>query len=133
MNPPPAEIRTLVADTETPALIIDLDAFERNIAKLADFAKSSGIRVRPHAKTHKCTAVGLRQIAHGAVGQCVQKVGEAEALVRRGIKGSREQSSGRRTQAAPPGIFGQGCIDRALLRYSRAGRCGIPRGVPARS
>src|SRR5947209_14820694 len=86
MNPPPAEIRTLVADTETPALIIDLDAFERNIAKMADFAKSSGIRVRPHAKTHKCPAIALRQIAHGAVGQCVQKVGEAEVLVRGGVK-----------------------------------------------
>src|SRR5947209_3436626 len=86
MNPPPAEIRTLVADTETPALIIDLDAFERNIAKMADFAKSSGIRVRPHAKTHKCPAIALRQIAAGAVGQCVQKVGEAEVLVRGGVK-----------------------------------------------
>jgi 3-hydroxy-D-aspartate aldolase len=53
---------------------------------MADFAKSSGIRVRPHAKTHKCPAIALRQIAHGAVGQCVQKVGEAEVLVRGGVK-----------------------------------------------
>src|SRR5947207_14561945 len=86
MNPPPADIGALVADIETPALIIDLDAFERNIVKMADFSKSSGIRVRPHAKTHKSPAIALRQIAHGAVGQCVQKVGEAEALVRGGIK-----------------------------------------------
>jgi D-serine deaminase-like pyridoxal phosphate-dependent protein len=44
------------------------------------------VRVRPHAKTHKSAAIALRQIAHGAVGQCVQKVGEAEALVRGGVK-----------------------------------------------
>jgi D-serine deaminase-like pyridoxal phosphate-dependent protein len=85
MNPPPAEIGTPVADIETPALVIDLDAFERNIAKMAAFAKEAGVRVRPHAKTHKSTAIALRQIAHGACGQCVQKVGEAEALVRGGV------------------------------------------------
>ena len=44
------------------------------------------MRVRPHAKTHKSAAIALRQIAHGAVGQCVQKVGEAEALVRGGVR-----------------------------------------------
>src|SRR6266852_1347842 len=86
MNPPPAEIGAPVAEVETPALLIDLDAFERNIAKMAEFARSSGVRLRPHAKTHKSTAIALRQIAHGAVGQCVQKVGEAEALVRGGVK-----------------------------------------------
>jgi D-serine deaminase-like pyridoxal phosphate-dependent protein len=85
MNPPPAEIGTLVSDIDTPALIIDLDAFDRNIAKMADFARAAGVRVRPHAKTHKSAAIALRQIAHGAVGQCVQKVGEAEALVRGGV------------------------------------------------
>src|SRR5260370_27282763 len=86
MNPPPAEIGVPVAEVETPALIIDLDALDRNITKMAEFAKSSGVRVRPHAKTHKSTAIALRQIARGAVGQCVQKVGEAEVLVRGGVK-----------------------------------------------
>jgi 3-hydroxy-D-aspartate aldolase len=86
MNPPPAEIGVPVAEVETPALIIDLDALDRNIAKMAEFARASGVRVRPHAKTHKSTAIALRQIALGAVGQCVQKVGEAEVLVRRGVK-----------------------------------------------
>jgi D-serine deaminase-like pyridoxal phosphate-dependent protein len=85
MNPPPAEIGTPVADIETPALVIDLDAFDRNIAKMAAFARQAGVRVRPHAKTHKSTAIALRQIAQGACGQCVQKVGEAEALVRGGV------------------------------------------------
>src|SRR5246500_6042430 len=86
MNPPPAEIGAPVAEVETPALLIELDALDRNIAKMAEFARAAGVRVRPHAKTHKSTAIALRQIALGAVGQCVQKVGEAEVLVRGGVK-----------------------------------------------
>jgi 3-hydroxy-D-aspartate aldolase len=85
MNLPPAALGAAIADIETPALVIDLDAFDRNVAKMADFARSAGVRVRPHAKTHKCAAIARRQIAAGAVGQCVQKVGEAEALVAGGI------------------------------------------------
>src|SRR5262249_8985901 len=85
-NPPPAEIGALLDDVETPALIVDLDALDRNIAKMAEFGRTTGVRVRPHAKTHKSPAIALRQIARGAVGQCVQKVGEAEALVRGGVK-----------------------------------------------
>src|SRR3984893_9302078 len=85
MNLPPAAIGAAVADIKTAALLIDLDAFDRNIAKMAEFARAAGVRVRPHAKTHKCAAIARRQIAAGAVGQCVQKVGEAEALVRGGI------------------------------------------------
>jgi 3-hydroxy-D-aspartate aldolase len=86
MNPPPAEIGAAVAEIETPALVIDLDALDRNIAKMAELARAAGVRLRPHAKTHKSAAIALRQIAAGAVGQCVQKVGEAEALVRGGVK-----------------------------------------------
>jgi D-serine deaminase-like pyridoxal phosphate-dependent protein len=86
MNPPPAEIGLPIAEIETPALILDLDAFERNIRKMAEFAARSGVRLRPHAKCHKSPAIAHRQIASGAVGQCVQKVGEAEVLVRGGIK-----------------------------------------------
>ena len=86
MNLPPAEIGASIEDIDTPALIVDLDALDRNIAKMADCARMAGVRVRPHAKTHKSAAIALRQIAQGAVGQCVQKVGEAEALVRGGVK-----------------------------------------------
>jgi 3-hydroxy-D-aspartate aldolase len=86
MNPPPAEIGASIADIDTPALIVDLDAFDRNVAKMAEFARTAGVRVRPHAKTHKSPAIALKQIAQGAVGQCVQKVGEAEVLVRGGVK-----------------------------------------------
>jgi 3-hydroxy-D-aspartate aldolase len=83
---PPTELGASLEEIDTPALIVDLEAFERNIAKMAEFASEAGISLRPHAKTHKCPAIALRQIALGAVGQCVQKVGEAEALVRGGIK-----------------------------------------------
>src|SRR6266700_882481 len=85
MNQPPAEIGAAIADIDTPALVVDLDALDRNIAKMAEFSRTTGIRVRPHAKTHKSPAIALRQIAQGACGQCVQKVGEAEALVRGGV------------------------------------------------
>jgi D-serine deaminase-like pyridoxal phosphate-dependent protein len=82
---PPAEIGASIDQIETPALVIDLDALDRNIAKMAGHASAAGVRLRPHAKTHKSPEIARRQIAHGAVGQCVQKVGEAEALVRGGI------------------------------------------------
>jgi D-serine deaminase-like pyridoxal phosphate-dependent protein len=72
-------------DVDTPALLIDLDAFERNLKRMADAAASAGVRLRPHAKTHKSPVIGLRQIAHGAVGLCCQKVSEAEILVAGGI------------------------------------------------
>lgn len=70
---------------ETPALIVDVDPFERNLTSMADFARSAKVRLRPHAKTHKSVEVARRQIALGAVGQCCQKVGEAEVLVRGGV------------------------------------------------
>lgn len=73
------------AAIETPALLVDLDALERNIARLADYASARGLRLRPHAKTHKCAAIARLQLAAGAVGVCVQKTGEAEALQAAGI------------------------------------------------
>ncbi len=82
---PPAKISDLLAAVDTPALILDLDAFERNLAVMARFARRSGIRVRPHAKTHKSPDIARAQIAHGAVGQCCQKVSEAEILVDGGV------------------------------------------------
>jgi D-threonine aldolase len=86
MNDIPARIGAPVDEIDTPALIVDLDAFEHNLNHMAAFAKSAGVRLRPHAKTHKCPTVALKQIAAGAVGQCCQKVGEAEALVRGGVR-----------------------------------------------
>jgi D-serine deaminase-like pyridoxal phosphate-dependent protein len=69
---------------DTPALILDLDAFESNVKRLAG-AVAGRVRVRAHAKTHKCPEIGKRQIGAGAVGLCCQKVSEAEAMVDGGI------------------------------------------------
>jgi len=73
------------AKLATPALLIDLDALERNIASMAAYAKSRGIALRPHAKTHKSVEIAKRQIAAGAPGVCCAKLGEAEALAGGGI------------------------------------------------
>ena len=69
----------------TPALVIDLDIFERNVARMAEFARGRGIALRPHAKTHKSSEIARRQIAAGARGICTAKLGEAEALAAAGI------------------------------------------------
>jgi D-serine deaminase-like pyridoxal phosphate-dependent protein len=74
-----------LADVDTPALLVDLDAFERNVSLLAARVAGAGIRLRPHAKTHKSAAIALRQMAAGAVGVCCQKVSEAEALAYAGV------------------------------------------------
>lgn len=86
MQQHPARVGDTLDAIDTPALVIDLDAFDRNLRKMADFARDAGVRLRPHAKTHRSTAVALRQIALGAIGQCCQKVGEAEVLVRGGVR-----------------------------------------------
>ena len=71
---------------QTPALVIDLDALERNIAAMAAHARRHGVALRPHAKTHKSVEIARRQIAAGAVGICCAKLGEAEALAAGGIE-----------------------------------------------
>jgi 3-hydroxy-D-aspartate aldolase len=83
---PPAEIGMSLDEVDTPALVIDLDAFERNLRRLADRVGGSTVRLRPHAKTHKCPVIALKQIELGAVGVCVQKVSEAEAMVYGGVR-----------------------------------------------
>lgn len=86
MTQPPASVGMALADVDTPALLVDLDAFERNLRRLADAVpQGSGIKLRPHAKTHKSPDIALQQMALGAVGVCCQKVSEAEALVRGGV------------------------------------------------
>src|SRR5439155_25831137 len=73
------------ADLNTPALIVDVGALDRNIAAMAAFAGAARLKLRPHAKTHKCSAIASRQIAAGAVGVCCAKLGEAEALTDAGV------------------------------------------------
>jgi len=74
-----------VAIVDTPALVIDLDAMDRNLARMAAFAQEHGLRLRPHAKMHKSAELALMQMAHGAVGVCVQKTDEALALAHGGV------------------------------------------------
>jgi len=70
----------------TPALIVDLDALEANIATMAAFAREAGVALRPHAKTHKSADIARLQIDAGAIGICCAKIGEAEALAAEGIE-----------------------------------------------
>jgi 3-hydroxy-D-aspartate aldolase len=69
----------------TPVLVVDRDALDRNIARMAEFARAHGVALRPHAKTHKSVDIVRRQLVAGAVGVCCAKLGEAEALADGGI------------------------------------------------
>ena len=70
---------------DTPALVVDLDAMERNLSMMAEFAAQHKVLLRPHAKMHKSAELAKLQMASGAVGVCVQKTSEAEALVAGGV------------------------------------------------
>ncbi|HHS94770.1 MAG TPA: DSD1 family PLP-dependent enzyme, partial [Rhodobacterales bacterium] len=83
----PASIGMDEADIQTPCLVLDLDALERNIKKMGDYAKAHGMRHRAHGKMHKSVDVAKLQESLGdAVGVCCQKVSEAEVFARGGIK-----------------------------------------------
>ncbi|KAA2213318.1 DSD1 family PLP-dependent enzyme [Pseudoroseomonas oryzae] len=85
MQPPPAQPGMPEDEVDTPALILDLDAFEANLDAMAGYLAPTGAKLRAHAKTHKSPVVALQQIRRGAVGQCVQKVAEAECLAWGGV------------------------------------------------
>ena len=141
-----------VASIDTPALVIDLDAMERNLATMAAFARSHGVRLRPHAKMHKCATIAGLQRAAGAVGVCVQKTSEAEALAAAGVddlyisnevidpgKLARVAALARRVRLAIAVDSAEG-VERLAAAMSEAnatidvfvevdvghGRCGIP-------
>jgi D-serine deaminase-like pyridoxal phosphate-dependent protein len=82
---PPAEPGMREEEIDTPALVLDLDAFEHNLDTMAALLAPTGTKLRAHAKTHKSPVVALQQMRRGAVGQCVQKVSEAEALAWGGV------------------------------------------------
>jgi len=73
-----------VSELETPALLIDLDIMERNLARAGAYCREHGLRLRPHTKTHKTPAIGRRQLDSGAAGLTVAKVGEAEVMLKAG-------------------------------------------------
>jgi D-serine deaminase-like pyridoxal phosphate-dependent protein len=74
-----------VSAIDTPALVVDLDAMQRNLSRMAEFARKHEIRWRPHAKMHKSSAIARLQMQAGAVGVCVQKTSEAEAMAAGGV------------------------------------------------
>ena len=71
----------------TPALLLDMDRFERNLERMAKHVRAAGKQLRPHAKTHRCPEIARRQIAAGALGVACAKLGEAEVMTRFGIHG----------------------------------------------
>ncbi len=76
----------LKSEIPTPALLLDMDAMEANLQRMAAFFAEGPCRLRPHYKNHKCVALARRQLAHGAVGITCATLGEAEALARNGIR-----------------------------------------------
>lgn len=72
---------------DTPALVLDLDAVDFNLAAMATIARAAGVALRPHAKTHKSTTLAKRQIAAGAIGICCATIDEAEVMVAAGLPG----------------------------------------------
>ena len=77
---------TSLEDLETPSVVVDLDVLEANILRMAERARETGVRLRPHAKTHKVPEVGRLQLAAGAAGISLAKVGEAEVFVAAGFE-----------------------------------------------
>jgi len=77
----PAQRGDSLKQVDTPALILDLDKFEANVSQMAQATARAGVRLRPHAKTHKCVEIARKQVNAGAVGICCQKLGEAEVFL----------------------------------------------------
>jgi D-serine deaminase-like pyridoxal phosphate-dependent protein len=73
-----------ISEIDTPALVVDLDIFERNLAKVADYTRDHALQLRPHTKTHKSVRLARRQLAGGAAGLTVAKVSEAEIMASAG-------------------------------------------------
>lgn len=80
---PPARVGDAIADIETPALVLELHALERNLDRMAQ--ATTGTRLRPHAKAHKCPDIAWLQLSRGAIGICCQKTDEAAVFVAQGI------------------------------------------------
>jgi 3-hydroxy-D-aspartate aldolase len=99
---------------DTPALIVDLDALERNIAAMAAAARAAGVALRPHAKTHKSVRIAGMQVAAGALGICCATLGEAEAMVDGGLPGVHITSP----VVTPPKVA-------RLMALHRRAECGL--------
>jgi len=154
----PAAIGMDEADIQTPCLVVDLDAFERNVVKMRDFCTEMGVRHRVHGKMHKSADVAHYQISHGdAVGVCCQKVSEAESFARAGIKDilvsnqvrdlakidrlARMPKLGARTLCCIDDLDNVADLSAAAVKHGTqievlveidcgAGRCGVSAGQP---
>lgn len=84
--PPAARPGDPLNAIDTPALLLELDAFERNLDRMQAAAQAAGVALRPHAKAHKCPAIALAQLQRGAVGICCQKASEALPFVNAGVQ-----------------------------------------------
>lgn len=144
-------------EVDTPALLVDLDAFERNVKRMSDLLGDGPVRLRAHAKTHKSPDIARAQVAAGAVGVCCQKVSEAQAMVDGGLDNvlvSNEVVGTRKLErlaelnrSAWVGVCAddasnvdaiQAAAARAGVRITvlveinnGAGRCGVEPGEPA--
>ena len=86
MGVPLAVIGTPIEEIDTPALLLDLDVMERNVARMAAAFRSLPAKLRPHAKTHKCPIIAHTHLAAGAIGVTCAKLGEAEVMLAGGIR-----------------------------------------------
>lgn len=154
----PASVGMDEADIQTPCLIIDLDAFEKNVTVMRDFCKDMGVRHRVHGKMHKSADVAHYQIKQGeACGICCQKVSEAESFARAGVKDilvsnqvrdpakidrlARMPKLGARTIVCVDDIDNIAELSQAAQKHGTtieclveidcgAGRCGVQSGQP---
>ncbi|HEX4585586.1 MAG TPA: DSD1 family PLP-dependent enzyme [Burkholderiaceae bacterium] len=128
----PAQPGDAIHEIDTPALILDLDKFEANLKRMTDFAARARVRIRPHAKTHKCAEIARRQMDAGCAGICCQKLGEAEAmlagditdiLITNQIVGERKMRRlARLARAYAPARLGV-CVDNADVARQLASVC----------
>jgi len=85
LSQPSSVIGARIEDLDTPSLLLDLDAVERNLDAMARLFAESPVRIRPHTKTHKVPNLALMQLARGAIGVCCAKLGEAEVMAAGGV------------------------------------------------
>src|SRR5579883_1685444 len=139
-QPPPAQPGMAEQEIDTPALLIDLDAFEFNLGRMAALLAPTGAKLRAHAKTHKSPVIARLQMARGAVGQCVQKVGEvvgAGKLARLAALGAIAEvavcaDDPRQVSALEAAAEAAGRRLRVLVEIDvGAARCGVPPGPEA--
>jgi len=128
----PARAGDTLSSVDTPALILDLDRFEANLTRLMNAIQGRAVRVRPHAKSHKCVEIARRQIAAGAIGICCQKTSEAapflaggivDVLITNEVVGQRKTERLAQLAASYPAAKVGVCVDNASTVADLARAC----------